>query len=53
MTVEKPGVFPVLFMRNPDDKVVKYRWHVAWVVMEDVEGNHCCVLKSLPAEDTP
>ena len=23
----KPGVFPVLFMRNPDDKRVKNRWH--------------------------
>ncbi len=75
----KPGVFPVLFMTNPDDKVVKNRWHfdlapddqaaevsrlerlgarradigqkeVSWVVMEDVEGNHFCVLKSLPKE---
>ena len=74
-----PGVFPVLFMTNPDDKVVKNRWHfdlapedqaaevarleglgarradigqkvVSWVVMEDVEGNHFCVLKSLPKE---
>ncbi len=75
----KPGLFPVLFMTNPDDKVVKNRWHfdlapddqsaevarleglgarradigqgaVDWVVMEDVEGNHFCVLKSLPKE---
>jgi hypothetical protein len=75
----KPGVFPVLFMTNPDDRVVKNRWHfdlapddqaaevsrlealgarradigqgeVAWVVMEDVEGNHFCVLKSLPKD---
>ncbi len=23
----EPGVFPVLFMRNPDDKRVKNRWH--------------------------
>ena len=23
----KRGVFPVLFLRNPDDKVVKNRWH--------------------------
>ena len=22
-----PGVFPVLFLRNPDDKQVKNRWH--------------------------
>jgi hypothetical protein len=22
-----PGVFPVYFQRNPDDKVVKNRWH--------------------------
>jgi predicted enzyme related to lactoylglutathione lyase len=22
-----PGVFPVLFIRNPDDKRVKNRWH--------------------------
>jgi hypothetical protein len=22
-----PGVFPVLFLRNPDDKRVKNRWH--------------------------
>jgi len=76
-----PGVFPVLFMTNPDDKVIKNRWHfdlapddqaaevarleglgarradigqgeVSWVVMEDVEGNHFCVLKSLPKEDS-
>ena len=23
----KPGVFPVLFLKNPDDKRVKNRWH--------------------------
>jgi hypothetical protein len=23
----KPGVFPILFLRNPDDKKVKNRWH--------------------------
>ena len=23
----KPGVFPVLFLRNPDEKRVKNRWH--------------------------
>jgi len=23
----RPGVFPVLFARNPDDKRVKNRWH--------------------------
>jgi hypothetical protein len=23
----RPGVFPVLFLRNPDDKRVKNRWH--------------------------
>jgi predicted enzyme related to lactoylglutathione lyase len=23
-----PGVFPMLFLRNPDDKGVKNRWHV-------------------------
>jgi hypothetical protein len=23
----RPGVFPVLFARNPDDKQVKNRWH--------------------------
>jgi len=74
-----PGVSPVLFMTNPDDKIIKNRWHfdlapddqaaevarleglgarradigqgdVSWVVMEDVEGNHFCVLKSLPKE---
>lgn len=73
-----PGAYPVLFMRNPDEKVVKNRLHfdlapddqdaevarleglgarradigqgsdVSWVVMEDVEGNHFCVLRSLP-----
>lgn len=72
------GAYPVLFMRNPDEKVVKNRLHfdlapddqnaevarlealgarradigqgpdVSWVVMEDVEGNHFCVLRSLP-----
>ena len=74
----RPNVFPVLFMRNPEEKVVKNRLHfdlapddqaaevarlerlgarradigqgpdVSWVVMEDVEGNHFCVLRSLP-----
>jgi len=24
----RPGVFPVLFARNPDDKRVKNRWHL-------------------------
>lgn len=23
----RPGVFPVLFLKNPDDKRVKNRWH--------------------------
>lgn len=77
----RPNIFPVLFMRNPDEKVVKNRLHldlapddqaaevarleglgarradigqgpdVSWVVMEDVEGNHFCVLRSLPPPD--
>jgi predicted enzyme related to lactoylglutathione lyase len=24
---QRPGVFPVYFQENPDDKVVKNRWH--------------------------
>ena len=27
-TDRHPGVFPVYFQRNPDDKVVKNRWHL-------------------------
>jgi catechol 2,3-dioxygenase-like lactoylglutathione lyase family enzyme len=26
-TERRPGVFPVYFQENPDDKVVKNRWH--------------------------
>ncbi len=60
----KPGVFPVLFMRNPDDQAAEVirleelgarradsgQGEVAWVVMADVEGNEFCVLKSLPKD---
>jgi glyoxalase superfamily protein len=27
-TDPRPGVFPVYFQENPDDKVVKNRWHL-------------------------
>ncbi len=45
----RPGVYPVYFQANPDDKVVKNRWHFDLVPVD--QGAEVARLKGLGARD--